>query len=207
MSENQTQTNIGIGSHDALTKFSKSLIDEASNQKLEIINELKQNHERILNEKTKELEKLEHEAITAEKTRIAKETGASVAARRAIHRQEFILMRSKYADNIFERVTEKVREFADTPEYDNWLCKQLDESVKKIDSNCEIIFRALGRDQEKIQKHFAQNKVTFETLSDKFIGGFILICENKRLLIDCTLISKINDERENFPLHSGLIIK
>lgn len=180
--------------------------------------------------KKQELEKAETEGIREAYTLIQREMAAirteissQLSRDEMASRKKIFEKRNKMAENVFEKVTQKLVEFTKTADYE----KLMLESVKKIAQALkadDVIFFIKESDlkfADKIKVAYTAERLKDKKLADKIKSAFSPSCEVKSskeikiggitgrsaslgLIADETLDTKLDGQREWFYQNSGL---
>lgn len=192
--------------NDSLTKFANVLFSEALCEKEKIARELEEEKNDILKKKDSELkEKFERET---ERYRAELEYEIKVALSKRENELSGILRqnRRKTADEVFEKASSKLKNFTKTPEYREYLKRELDSVASEFGSG-ETVCVASRDDFESIKELSSIPKMRYEEAETSIIGGFTLRNEAVGKYADCTLKSKLAEQESLFFKISGLIIE
>ncbi len=165
--------------------------------------------------KAERLQKAEQEVLTDAYRLIQNENAAvryeivrEISRRDLASRKEMIFHRQKIADDIFISAKEKLKEFVSTPEYEQYMIKMIGD-MALIMSPQDTIYYISQRDE-----HFLKSLVTacpagsrVEISENIDIGGIRGVDTKNKQIIDNTLDTKLEQQREWFATTSGLCIE
>lgn len=192
--------------NDSITKFANVLFSEALCEKEKIARELEEEKNNILKKKDSELkEKFEKET---ERYRAELEYEIKVSLSKRENELAGILRqnRSKTADEVFEKAREELKAFTKTPEYKEYLERELTSVASEFGSG-ETVCVASRDDFESIKELSSIPNMKYEEAEASIIGGFTLRNDEAGKYADCTLKSKLAEQEELFFKISGLIIE
>lgn len=192
--------------NDSLTKFANVLFSEALCEKEKIARELEEEKNNILKKKDSELkEKFEKET---ERYRAELEYEIKVSLSKRENELAGILRqnRSKTANEVFEKAREELKAFTKTPEYKEYLERELTSVASEFGSG-ETVCVASRDDFESIKELSSIPNMKYEEAEASIIGGFTLRNDEAGKYADCTLKSKLAEQEELFFKISGLIIE
>jgi len=188
---------------DSLVKFSNAIINEAEEQKKQLLNEIKEENSRLIERKRKELEKRKNEQILTETEKIESCKRLEIALQSQKYRYELKQKRTKLLLSMFDKIEKNILEYTKTDEYYLILKSDFMGAIENIED--EITVFAKLCDIEYL-KEFSHDKITFEAADENILGGFTLTIPTRRLFIDNTLRTRLEEEKKSFALNSGFII-
>ncbi len=190
---------------DALTKFSTAVLNEAGERQKELIRQLEQEKEQRLAQKEKDLSRWKTKTIAAGTEKLKRDTTLSVSKHRADLKKTLYDSRNKITESVFLEVEKNVRAFIDTPEYEEYL-RQMLEGETEIFACGETICTARAEDLEQLKSLLAGKNVVFAESTTDILGGFILKNTTAKLYADCTLLARIEEQKQWFYENSGMIV-
>lgn len=119
-------------------------------------------------------------------------------------KKELYTERQRITDEVFAAATEKLLAYTDTAAYREAFLREAGEAASLCGEHpCVIRIREVDRDlAHKAASLFAHAEIQAD--ASVRIGGFRVLCEEKGVLLDCTLDEKLSRERERFYTESGL---
>lgn len=188
-------------------KFSTAINHYAEEQRQKIEKE-------IDDYKQKELEEAEIDVLTECYQLIQKETArmrSGIAREMALRdmdsRRKLLEKRSQIASEVFQKATQKLKEFTERNDYLPFLENTASQFAKAFGQD-GIVIRLRAEDEkyeDNIRKALGL-KCEFETDSTIVIGGLRALHAGLGLLADKTLDSLLEDQRDWFESHSGMTV-
>ena len=191
---------------DSLTKFAKTLYNQALEEKEKVARELEGEREKALLEKIEELEKRFKLELNKRRADLEGEARLSLSRREAELAKMLRQNRMRAEREIFDVAKEALLEFAKSEKYDDYLKREFEKVTLEF---CEgtTICAAMERDLEVIKNICPIKNVKFEKSPNEIIGGFTLTNEVLGIFADCTLRERLEEQREEFLKTSGLTIE
>ena len=191
---------------DSLTKFAKTLYNQAIEEKERVVRELEDEREKTLSKKTAELEKRFKLELNRHRAELERETLLALSRREAELAKMLRQNRSKAENEIFDAVKETLLKFTKGDKYGQYLEREFEKVAPEFYAGATIC-TAMERDLELIKNVCPIKNVKFEKSRDDIIGGFTLGNEQLGIFADCTLREKLEEQREEFLKTSGLAIE
>lgn len=164
--------------------------------------------------KRKELQKAEAEVlrdsyilIQKEMAQMRKSIDSEVSKAEIQSKRELLKQRKELMEKVFLKAKEKLISYTKTQEYENLLKKSSQKISDMLDSTGTTLFvkkEDLNFKDEILA--FFEKKCTVKEKNDIKIGGILGVNEKLGLIIDETLDSKLENERNWFSENSGLSI-
>lgn len=180
---------------EKLELFSRVSMQEAMEKYTKIIDEIESDFNKAVEEAEKQARKraeitLQTERYKAEQIKHRETLNVSTECKRALieHRNELL-------DGLFADVEAKLKAFAKTAEYKDYLLGQIKMKTENY-NNYEIKLRSADMKYADEIKKLTGGNVT--EAGDDFIGGFKVILIDKRAVFDATFASKLMIEKRNF---------
>ena len=119
-------------------------------------------------------------------------------------RRELYELRSRIENEVFQKAAEKLSGYMTVEEYRNYLISSAKEAKEIVgDSPCVIKLRkADDIFIDDLRAVFANAEVVFD--EGIRLGGIKIVCEEKRIMIDCTLDTRLEYQRRLFAETSQL---
>lgn len=192
--------------NDSLTKFADVLYSEALQEKEKIARELDEEKNKIVKKKDAELkEKFERE-INKCASQLDYEVKIALSKRENELSKVLRQNRQKAADEVFAKVTAKLNEFTKTAQYKDYLKKEFSFAANEFTSG-ETVCMAPKSDIGIVKEVCPIKNVRYEECDDSVIGGFTLKNSDIGIYADCTLKSKLEEQKNLFLKISGLVIE
>jgi vacuolar-type H+-ATPase subunit E/Vma4 len=196
---------------EKLQNFTKTVMMEAAEKRVEIINKAQQ-------EKEKKIEKSEIQALEKAYDEIQKvvrkaikEKNEKISRTLIGSKKTLFIKRQEVIDEIFHELINEIENIKNEDRYFDFLLKKVFEGISQAGEGYIEIFvdssdeKSISQIHEKIkEKYDTDIKILVD--DEKIIGGCKVLNKDKNILIDNSLKSSINEEREKFLKNSGLII-
>ena len=191
-----------LPNNERANKFVEAITREAMEKKAEIENEI---NEFVTAEmKTAELAALgdSYNMIQKAGAAIHSDSAAQVSAAQAAGRKGLLSRRSEIADEVLEKVAEKIREFTKSGDYKAFLMKSAQNAKKIIGEDMTVYLRSADRD-------FGDEICTgnIEVDDEIILGGLHFSDKSGVRRIDDTLDKRLLQGHEWFMKNSGLTVK
>lgn len=191
--------------NDQLSKFASALFSEATGKKLSSVKAYNEQMRLQMEEEEKALKKKADRDIADYKSKYRYEVSLTIARRKNELHTALIQNRGKVFEEVFSKVVQNLREFVQSKAYIPFLEKEYADVKATFDMDgTECI--AMENDFEKLKEVFSGKNYSFIASEKDLIGGFILRNQGSRLYVDCSLIAKLEEQKEKFYSSSGLII-
>jgi len=188
-----------------LNKFISSIINEATNDANEILEELHREQEKAVSEMEAEISA---EAAEYESAKIA-EISARESRRVSAHMNENKLKLLKYrescANEVFEAVSKMISEFVSSPEYPDYMASLLGEALKAVSpcTSAEVYLREQDMHLKDKLNESAGIKLNFHTGSFS-LGGLRLISHELGRRVDASFDTALEELKGHFSELTGL---
>ena len=199
---------------EKLEHFTATVMKQAVEKRNRLLRQIKKQNEEIL--KKSELEFLEqaYNQIQDSIRLIEKEKKEVLSRALSDNKKKLLQKREEIIEGVFKDVTEKVKEFVKSPQYEQYLISNAIEACTSIRSDeDELIIYINEADlpykekiTEQIQSKLYLSRFTIETEKEDMIGGVKVLNKTKNLFVDNSLMAKIKNAREHFLETSGLVI-
>ncbi len=149
-----------------------------------------------------------------------KEAGYILSSAQNATQSKLIQKRNEIIDSTFNDLISRLKEYTKTEEYVDYLRRKLDNSLAKAnsiakDKNQVIRIILTKEDCEKFRDkatetartYFIDSDITVEESVNDIIGGCIVELVQSKLLINNTIGSAVDRERENFLQDNELSLK
>ena len=122
-------------------------------------------------------------------------------------RKNLLNLRNNISNKVFKEAFNKLIEFTKTDEYKDYFFNNLkDSSLLFKNSSPQIFIKQDDKKYEDLIKSVFINNYSIE-ISDKIkIGGFLIKCDEKSIVLDETLDTKLDEQHDWFEKNSGLSI-
>ena len=187
---------------DKLRLFHKAIFEKLEEKKAKQIQDFLLKRDEVIKEKQDELQR-KLELIKKETTKRAKTKALEIISKEeAASHSEILSLKGKLIIEVEKAVEEKLKDFTSSHSYKNFYLKNLQESFNSLQKGSYIFF-CLKKDLEgfykelkDLQEKYKDIKLTFETLEEEAIGGFILEDDDFMYKYDCTLRNMLLESQE-----------
>ncbi len=191
---------------DSLIRFSEAIITDAEKKRKEYAENLKNENNRILNEKRKAFQKDCKRKIQRECDRLSEELAGEISKKRNKIKLELMELRSNMFEDTFAEVLNKLKDYVQTEGYKEYLKSVFNNAINEILAD-DVVCLATEKDIKTLKEEKTAQDIEFVDAEDDLIGGFILKSLSKHILIDCTFKERLESEKERFIKNSGLVIE
>jgi vacuolar-type H+-ATPase subunit E/Vma4 len=184
---------------EKLNHFYDSVIESATKQNIEIVEEYKKTLQKNFEErKEAALRKAEANYRIASEN-IIRERNRKLSAESMEIRRKVLEKTAEVSERIFTDVRKKLDEYMKTSDYDELLCAQITKakSFAQVD---DITIYINPTDEQKIPYLEEKTGATL-TVSDRdFIGGIRAVIPSRSILIDNSFMTKLTEAESSFTL-------
>lgn len=106
-------------------------------------------------------------------------------------------------EKLFEEVEEMLRVFLTSPEYADWLEDKVKRALKAAEGD-QIEFYLSAGDEALAEEIKKRTGIQPRISQTSFLGGIRAVIPEKNILIDYTLLTLLETEKENFNFDGGL---
>lgn len=178
-----------------LRNFENLVISEAENERSEVVAALKSELDgKVLEYKKSSQERL-NENLSREFSAIKSKTNERIAEKSFEAHKNFLLMREKRINSLFEKVEDKLSEYIKTDDYVLKMKAQIEQAVSEKDGDFTVV---VGANDKKLEEFLRNFGYKYEISSKNFGGGFRLIDNKEHILFDFTYKSRLKEENEMF---------
>lgn len=140
--------------------------------------------------------------IKAEKTKYEREINKEMFSEQLVIRKELSDKKQELEDKLFAEILEMLAEYRKTEEYDKQLIAQI-EYEKNFAGEEGIIIYLDPLDADKKEKLENITNCTLTISSYSFLGGTRAITNGKKILIDQSFQTRMEEEKEKFVFRGG----
>ncbi|MDF2905323.1 MAG: hypothetical protein K0R34_644 [Herbinix sp.] len=184
---------------EKLDHFYSSVIDSATKQNIEIVEEYKNTLQKNYDER-KEIAMRKAEAnYRMASDNIIRERNRKLSAETMEIRRKVLEKTAEISDRVFTDVKLKLENFMKTSDYDELLVNQI-KNAKEFAQGDEITVYINPTDASKTSILEAKTGVSL-TVSDRdFIGGSRAVIPSRSILIDNSFLTKLDEAKSSFTL-------
>lgn len=184
---------------EKLDHFYSSVIDSATKQNIEIVEEYKNTLQKNFDER-KEIALRKAEAnYRMASDNIIRERNRKLSAEAMEIRRKVLEKTAEISDRVFADVKLKLENFMKTSDYDELLVAQI-KKAKEFAQGDAITVYVNPSDSAKISALEEKTGISL-TVSDRdFIGGSRAVIPSRSILIDNSFLTKLDEEKSSFTL-------
>ena len=158
----------------------------------------------------KELEKHKKEKLAAsenqfkiESENAAREINKALSAEHLHIKRRLSKKYQELQEKLFEEEKEMLQTFLAGPQYGDWLEEKINKALEAAGEDQVEIYLSSGDQSlaEEMEKRTGIRPLISQT---SFIGGIRAVIPDKNILIDYTLLTMLENEKENFNFDGGL---
>lgn len=188
---------------DSLVKFSNAILDEAQKQKNRLLEKVKNENIILIKKQEKCILQQKNIFFTTEVEKLKNEKNLKLSLYNYELKVSLIKMRNKLFTDMFDEIEKKIIEYTKTNLYYSNLRADFFKAKNFIQENIFVV-SALNKDINFL-KSLSDKEFTIEEVKD-IIGGFTVTCPQKRIYLDYTLKTILEEEKKLFILNSGFFI-
>lgn len=188
---------------DSLVKFSNAILDEAQKQKNRLLEKVKNENIILIKKQEKCILQQKNIFFTTEVEKLKNEKNLKLSLYNYELKVSLIKMRNKLFTDMFDEIEKKIIEYTKTNLYYSNLRADFFKAKNFIQENIFVV-SALNKDINFL-KSLSDKEFTIEEVKD-IIGGFTVTCPQKRIYLDYTLKTILEEEKKLFILNNGFFI-
>lgn len=194
--------------NEKLDKFAIMVIRDVSEKAAVLINEAKNNNQKIVEEKELAILKEAYRRIQAALQKIEKESNALYSGKLFEARELLYKKRTEIIDSVFDRVAARLEDYLKTPEYSKKLKKLINEGLNEVGDGDIHVF-VDSNDMACAKEVLKENKGGFviEESIEPLSGGCIVMNKTNGLLADHSFKSRLERQRRGFLEYSRMNIE
>lgn len=203
---NDKPANKSVGDNES--KFLAAIEKFAQQQRDTLQSETKDFEQRVMRQAEEEGLRDAYNLIHKEQDAMRASIAAELAKKEAQGNLEVFKKRQQITEEIFAKATAKLQEYTGTPEYEKKLVGYAQECAQYFDKD-DIELCIAKKDAaiaNKLAKAF-KGKCTIKEVADITVGGFRVYCPQKKIAVDKTLDTKLQEQRDWFYTNSDLQVR
>lgn len=192
---------------DKIYKFHQAINHYAEEQRQKIQDEIAAFKQKELSEAEIEVLNEAYHLIQQEMMQMRNTISREMAQREMEGRRQLLNQRQKITEEVFERAAKSLRDFTSTDKYKTWLCDRVRELSPLFDG-METTLQIREEDmplRKKLEQAFG-GPCQIEADQSVLLGGLRARSSTRGILVDSTLDSLLEDQREWFEENSGLAV-
>jgi len=184
---------------EKLEHFYSSVIDSATKQNIEIVEDYKATLQKNYEERKETALRKAEANYRMASDNITRERNRKLSAESMEIKRKVLERTAEISDQIFVDVRNKLDHFMTTPEYDDLLCAQIN-SANKFAQGDAIIIYINQSDEKKIPSLEQKTGVSLTISNRDFIGGIRAVITSRNVLIDHSFLTKLDEAKNAFTL-------
>lgn len=184
---------------EKLEHFYSSVIDSATKQNIEIVEDYKKTLLKNFDERKEAALRKAEANFRMASDNIIRERNRRLSTETMEIRRKVLEKTAEYSDQIFSDVKEKLYEFMKTPAYDDLLCAQIKSSNGFAKGDVITVY-INPSDAEKKSSLEEKTGVSLTISNRDFIGGTRAVIPSHSILIDNSFITKLEEAKSSFTL-------
>ena len=186
---------------EKLQHFYEVSVEEAKEDAAKAIQEHRESLSQMLEDhKTARRQSAE---VKAEAEHVRREINKALSAEQITLKRGWSRKQEELKEALFAEVKQKAQAFMETPEYMDYLCKQIRE-VKSFAGEDEIQISLSSGDSSKLETLSQKTGAELTVSSDDFIGGIRAAIPQKNIMIDNSFLEGLESMRKEFKFDGGL---
>ncbi len=141
--------------------------------------------------------------IKAEADHVRREINKALAAEQITLKRHWSRKQEDLKEDLFSAVRKKVDTFMKSPEYLDYLCRQIQE-VQEFAGTDEVHISLSSGDNDKLDVLTAKTGAELTVSKDDFIGGVRAAIPEKNIMIDNSFLEGLESMRKEFKFDGGL---
>ena len=196
-----------LSAHERLENFTSVITADAISESMKIYDRIKRESEGILSAAENDCLEEMFRYIKTEAARIRNDAGRTVSRRMMDGKRALYERRAEMGASVIGEVTQRLRAYVETPDYRVQLRRLAEKAVETFAADTVIYLRAedmpLAEELSGIQTEYA---LTFEQ-GGFTRGGLTAVCPSRRLQIDETFDTTLEEIRGHFAELLGLRVE
>ena len=188
---------------EKLQHFYEVSIESAKEEASKAISEYKASLEENLEKHKKEKQAASENQFKIESENAAREINKALSSEHLHIKRRLSKKQQELQEKLFDEVEEMLQTFLATPQYEDWLEEKIKKALEAAGEDQAEIYLSSGAQTlaEEMEKRTGIRPLISQT---SFIGGIRAVIPDKNILIDYTLLTMLENEKENFNFDGGL---
>lgn len=188
---------------EKLQHFYEISVEEAKEDAAKAIQEHKEHLAQMLEEhKSSRIQSAEAE-VKAEAGHVRREVNKALSAEQLTLKRDWSQKQEELKTDLFAKVRKKLELFMSTPEYTEYLCRQV-RKVKEFAGEDQVEISLSREDKDLAGKVSRETGVPLTVSEESFLGGIRAAIPHKNILIDNSFQEGLNTLRREFKFEGGL---
>lgn len=186
---------------EKLDHFYSSVIDSATQQNIEIVEEYKKTLKKNYNERQEAAHRRAETNYQNAKGNIHRERNRQLSARSMEIKRQIMEKTAEISEQIFIQVRKRLDEYMKTPEYEELLYTLIQKAVALSKGDTVVIYLNPS-DAQKLSSLVERTGAALKVSDRDFIGGCRAVISSRSILIDYSFLTKLEENRNTFTLES-----
>ncbi len=184
---------------EKLDHFYSSVIDSATTQNIEIVEEYKKTLQKNFDERKEAALRKAEANYRMASDNIIRERNRKLSAETMEIRRKVLEKTAEVSERIFHDVKQKLEDYMKTSEYEDLLCTQIKNATSFAQGDLISVY-INPSDAQKISTLEEKTGVSL-TISDRdFVGGTRAVIPSRSILIDNSFLTKLEEAKSSFTL-------
>jgi vacuolar-type H+-ATPase subunit E/Vma4 len=184
---------------EKLDHFYTSVIESATKQNIEIVEEYKKTLQKNFEERKDAAMRKAEANYRMASDNIIRERNRKLSAESMEIRRKVLDKTAEVSERIFTDVKQKLEDFMKTSEYDELLCAQI-KNANSFAKGDEIVVYLNPSDAQKISTLEEKTGVSLTVSNRDFIGGSRAVIPSRSILIDNSFLTRLEEAKSSFTL-------
>ena len=184
---------------EKLEHFYSSVIESATQQNIEIVEEYKNVLRKNFDERREAAKRKAEANYRIASDNIIRERNRRLSAESMEIRRKVLEKTAEISDAVFQDVMQKLEEYMKTTEYDDLLCAQI-SNARNFAQGDAITIYINPSDAHKISALEEKTGASLTVSNRDFIGGTRAVIPSRSILIDNSFITKLEEAKSSFTL-------
>lgn len=184
---------------EKLDVFYNAAINDATNQSVQILEEYKENLEKLQKEHEEETLKKAEASLKNESEYLIRDKNKKISDESLLLRRTITKKTKEHEKAVFERVEKKLNDFMKTPAYMELLMAQITYALDYAKGEAiELYINQTDSDKKQALETSLHCSILISNID--FVGGIRAVIRNRNVLIDNSFAAKLSEERDSFTL-------
>ena len=184
---------------DKLNHFKVITMESVQKQCDKEFDEYKKNMDDFYENHVREAKEQSEQRVNILADGISRKASKDYTAKQFELKRNLNTRKQEITKEIFDRVTERLKEYMKTEAYDKLIKKQTDEA-KKIAKSNDIVIELASGDGEHIEMLKKYSGLNIKLSDDDFVGGIRAMVPEKNIYIDNSFESMLEEIKEDYIL-------
>ncbi len=184
---------------EKLDHFYSSVIDSATKQNIEIVEEYKKTLQKNYEERKEAALRKAESNYRIASDNIVRERNRKLSAEAMEIRRQVLEKTEEISQRVFQDVTKKLEDYMKTPEYTELLAAQI-SNAKRFAQGDPLTVYINPSDADKVAALEARTGVTLAKSDRDFMGGTRAVIPSRSILIDNSFSTKLEEAKSSFTL-------